>query len=73
MMGFLLQFVHCAVVKCSDVLDEHTVSIFTVTKFIQVDVDLIWRSRCFSHIAQFVVGIWSVTDMEDGKRYLQNT
>jgi hypothetical protein len=40
----------CVVVKCSDILEEFTASIFKVTGLIEVDATVIWRKKCVGYI-----------------------
>jgi len=37
------------VVKCFDVLEEFTASIFKVTGLIEVDARVIWRKKCVGY------------------------
>jgi hypothetical protein len=40
----------CVVVKCFDILEEFTASIFKETGLIEVDATVIWRKKCVGYI-----------------------
>jgi hypothetical protein len=42
-------------VKCSDILEGHTVSVTGVTELVHVDDDIIQRQKCASYIGQLTL------------------
>jgi len=40
----------CVVVKCFDISEEFTASIFKVTGLIEVDATVIWRKKCVGYV-----------------------
>jgi hypothetical protein len=56
-------FLHCTVVKCSDVAEERTASTFGVIKYVQVNAKVISNKECVGYVCRFH-GVWPITVTE---------
>ena len=54
-------------IKCYDVSEERTASIFMVTEFVQVNVEVIWRKKFVGCIERFE-SVRPITAVEGGMR-----
>jgi hypothetical protein len=54
------------VVKCSDVSEQHTASIFRVTEMVQVDAEVTHKKKHVGYVGWFE-GVWAITATNGGE------
>jgi hypothetical protein len=66
MFIFFLGFLHCTLIKCSEVPEEQTLSIFRVTGLFQMGTEVIQKRKFIGYVGQ-LQGVWPITATMEGK------